>query len=306
VAALAQQLTEGARAPLEMAQRLEAGLRRGYRYSLSLRRDRSLDPIEDFLFQQQAGHCEYFAASMVVMLRLRGVPSRVVTGFQAGDWNEYGRYFTVRQRDAHAWVEAFIPGAGWVGFDPSPRAEFEAGLGQAAGRLTRFLDFVKTRWTRYVVEYSLRDQVQAAQALRQRAGWVRQGVGSTFGGWTRRFGLPAGAWRWLGMAAILAGAAVFLTVVRGGPRGRAGHWGGTDARFFARLQRTLARRGLVAAAGETPLELALRAAAAAPNLVPAEEITRLYYRVRFGAQPLAPHEAACVEAQLAALEHPTR
>jgi len=125
VAALAREITAGARTPLEKAQRLEAALRQRYRYSLSLQRDRRFDPIEDFLFQQRAGHCEYFAASMAVTLRLEGVPARVVNGFQAGEWNEFGRYFTVRQRDAHAWVEAFIPGAGWLTFDPSPRAEFE-------------------------------------------------------------------------------------------------------------------------------------------------------------------------------------
>jgi hypothetical protein len=75
-------------------------------------------------------------------------------------------------------------------------------------------------------------------------------------------------------------------------------------RFFLQLQRALARRGLSAVPGETPLELARRAAAAERNLAPAEEITRLYYRVRFGAKPLAPDEAAHVATLLAGLENP--
>jgi transglutaminase-like putative cysteine protease len=305
VAALARELAAGARGPLEKAQRFEAALRQRYRYSLSLQRDRRLGPVEDFLFQQRTGHCEYFAASLAVMLRLEGVPARVVNGFQPGEWNEFGRYFTVRQRDAHAWVEAFIPGAGWLTFDPSPRAEFEAGQGYGAGPLMRYLDFLRTRWTRYVVDYSLRDQMQAALFLRQQTARLRQGVGFAL---TRRVGLPAGAWRWIAAAAVLAATAVFLLGRRaGGPAEGAGRRRGSDVRFHARLRRALARRGFVPAPGETPLELARRAAdGAGPPLAPAEEITRLYYRVRFGAEPLAPAEAARVEALLATLERPER
>ena len=305
VAELARELAGDARSPLEVARRLETGLRQRYRYSLSLQRDPRLDPVADFLFRQRAGHCEYFAASLAVMLRVLGVPSRVVNGFQAGEWNEYGRYFTVRQRDAHAWVEAFIPGAGWMTLDPSPRAEFEAALGQGPGRLTRFLDFLKTRWTRYVVDYNLRDQIQVTQAIRQHTAWARAEVAGALGEWTRRVGLPAWAWRGLGAGVLLMVTAGLLRLGRGGGRRRRGRWSGGDVQFFLRLQRALARRGLSAAPGETPLELAHRAATAEQGLAPAEEITRLYYRVRFGAKPLVPHEAARVEAQLAALESPT-
>ncbi|HYB72933.1 MAG TPA: DUF3488 and transglutaminase-like domain-containing protein [Candidatus Sulfotelmatobacter sp.] len=306
VGALARELAAGARGPLEKAQQIEAALRRRYRYSLSLQRDRRLDPLEDFLFQQRAGHCEYFAASMAIMLRLEGVPARVVNGFQSGEWNEFGRYFTVRQRDAHAWVEAFIPGAGWLTFDPSPRAEFEAAQGYGAGRLARYLDFLRTRWTRYVVDYSLQDQLQAAQLLRQQTGRLREGAGSALGRLTRRGGGGAGAGRWVVAAAVLIAAAACLLGRRGVGAG-AGRRRGDNVRFQARLQRALARRGFVPAPGETPLELARRAAegGGAP-LAPAEEITRLYYRVRFGAEPLAPAEAARVEALLAALERPER
>ena len=72
---------------------------------------------------RRSGNCEYFAAAMAVMLRSIGVPARVAAGFQQGEWNPYGRYFMVRLSDAHAWVEVYLDGRGWVAFDPSPRAE---------------------------------------------------------------------------------------------------------------------------------------------------------------------------------------
>ena len=95
-----------------------------------------LDPVEEFLFVRRSGNCEYFAAALAVMLRTLGIPSRVVGGFQRGEWNPYGRYFTVRLRDAHSWVEAYIHGAGWVALDPSPRAEAEAAWRPGGGAST--------------------------------------------------------------------------------------------------------------------------------------------------------------------------
>ena len=96
----------------------------------------TLAPLEEFLFVRRSGNCEYFAAAMAVMLRSIGVPARVVAGFQQGEWNPYGRYFMVRLSDAHAWVEVYLDGRGWVAFDPSPRAEATAEEIRAACRST--------------------------------------------------------------------------------------------------------------------------------------------------------------------------
>ena len=152
----------------QAALRLTGYLSQNFQYTLSLARQTRLDPLEEFLFVRRSGNCEYFAAALAVMLRSLGIPARVVGGFQRGDWNEYGWYFMVRLRDAHAWVEAHVEGVGWITLDPSPR---QAGVsGRSA--LGLYLDALRMRWYRYVVNWSLRDQIETALSLRyQAAAW---------------------------------------------------------------------------------------------------------------------------------------
>lgn len=75
--------------------------------------------IDRFLFSTQEGFCGHFAGSMVFMLRAVGIPARVVVGYQGGEWNPYEKYLMVRQYDAHAWVEAWLPEKGWIRIDPT-------------------------------------------------------------------------------------------------------------------------------------------------------------------------------------------
>ena len=123
IARLAREVTAGSADAEAAAGRISAHLSTNYRYTLALKRQTALAPLEEFLFVRRSGNCEYFAAAMAVMLRSIGVPARVAAGFQQGEWNPYGRYFMVRLSDAHAWVEVYLDGRGWVAFDPSPRAE---------------------------------------------------------------------------------------------------------------------------------------------------------------------------------------
>jgi len=111
--ALARQAAGGGSTPADIAHRLEEFLRTQFRYSLDIQKVSDLDPLQEFLFVRRAGNCEYFAAAMAVMLRTLGVPSRVVNGFQRGEWNPFGQYYIVRYYDAHSWVEAYLPEAGW-------------------------------------------------------------------------------------------------------------------------------------------------------------------------------------------------
>jgi transglutaminase-like putative cysteine protease len=78
------------------------------------------DAVDQFLFVDQRGVCEQYASALVILLRLNGIPARLVAGFGSGTYNQITGYYEVRASDAHAWVEVYFPGSGWVPFDPTP------------------------------------------------------------------------------------------------------------------------------------------------------------------------------------------
>jgi len=165
IKALAGQLASGAASPYEIASRVEKHLGTGFSYSLDMQASANESALDHFLFTRKAGHCEYFASAMVILLRLAGVPSRMVNGFTSGEWNDVGEYFIIRQKHAHSWVEAFLPGRGWVVFDPTPP---DPGTNQGTGpsRLSRTLDMMRLNWQRYVIKYSVDDQMQILSFFR--------------------------------------------------------------------------------------------------------------------------------------------
>jgi transglutaminase-like putative cysteine protease len=75
--------------------------------------------VDDFLFQTKQGFCEHYASAFVYLMRAAGIPARVVTGYQGGEFNALGNYYIVRQSDAHAWAEVWLAGQGWVRVDPT-------------------------------------------------------------------------------------------------------------------------------------------------------------------------------------------
>ena len=292
IVALAREVTAGSADPYEAAHRLTRWLSHELRYTRTLERPAGDDPLEDFLFVRRAGNCEYFAAALAVMLRSLEIPARVVNGFQRGEWNPYGEYFMVRLRDAHSWVEVFVDGAGWITFDPSPRAAADV-TGPAAAALL-WLDSMRTSWHRYVVSFSLYDQLAAVESLR-RATWVWSAAALRPGQW------PRGA----------RGAAVGVAVVAGAlaaalwwSRGAATVTSSVPA-FYRRALRVLARRGLAPGAGETAREFADRSACAA-WAGPLASITGAYERVRFGGADLTAAELADVDLALASLSKAVR
>ena len=107
--------------PYDLAETIESYLRVTYRYAPQVKAPPpGRDPVDYFLFDLKEDFCEYFASSMVVLLREMGVPARVVEGYTAGTLNPNTGKFDVKELDAHAWVEAYFPTYGWIEFEPTP------------------------------------------------------------------------------------------------------------------------------------------------------------------------------------------
>jgi hypothetical protein len=291
IGALARRVTAESADGGDAARRLTTFLAREFRYSLTQARTPGMDALEDFLFVRRAGNCEYFATALAVMLRGVGVPARLVNGFQRGEWNPYGEYLAVRLSDAHSWVEAWVDGEGWVTFDPSPRGE----PGSAGwGRVGLYLDALRMRWYRYVVNWSLKDQVDLAASIRHTArrwrpewpalGWPRPSAPLLLGV-TSAVALVV-AWRW-----------------RRGDGGARPRLGRRDVpHFYRRALRLLARRGVRPAPHETAREFCARIQAEVPAWsAAAGSLTLAYERVRFGGSPLAPDERDALARSLTTL-----
>lgn len=145
--------------PRDLAELLTRRLRT-FRYTLENPSGSAADPIADFLFNTRAGHCEYFASSLALMLRSRGVFARVVNGYRLGPWSPEGGYFLVTQNEAHSWVEYFDPEAGfWRVADPTPPAPpNDALISGLMGSIQRWADAIRFQWDRHVVRFSGEDQ----------------------------------------------------------------------------------------------------------------------------------------------------
>ncbi len=162
VARLAEQVTAGAGNNFDRAATLENYLKTRYAYTLQLPQTPPADPIANFLFVRKQGHCEYFAASMAVMLRTLGIPSRVVNGFRTDEFNDLTGNYVVRAKDAHAWVEAYFPAYGWQTFDPTPGGS--ANTPQGWGRVGLYVDAMASFWREWIVSYDSSHQYVLGQA----------------------------------------------------------------------------------------------------------------------------------------------
>jgi hypothetical protein len=117
---LARAWTAQATTPYEAVTAIQSQLRRGYTYTPNV--PNHVYPLESFLFEDKAGYCQQFAGAMALMLRMVGVPTRVVSGFAPGSPNSDDGSYVVHDFDAHSWVEVYFRGIGWVTFDPTPAA----------------------------------------------------------------------------------------------------------------------------------------------------------------------------------------
>ncbi len=133
--ALASRLTAGAPTVYDAVDRVQDHLRTQYIYSE--RPPTQAYPLESFLFEDKIGYCQQFSGAMALMLRMSGIPTRVVSGFSPGSLDSEGGEYRVRDLDAHSWVEVYFNDIGWVTFDPTPQAApaDRAGRGPEAERL---------------------------------------------------------------------------------------------------------------------------------------------------------------------------
>jgi len=156
---LALELTQNQSTPQAKADEVYQYLHNEFGYTLDMETSQKETALDHFLFTRKEGHCEYFATAMAVLLRVVGIPTRIVNGFTGEEWNDLGDYFIIRQKHAHSWVEVYLPGKGWVVYDPTPT---DPALATQTGpnMLARSLDMLRLNWQRYVVRYSVGDQIQ--------------------------------------------------------------------------------------------------------------------------------------------------
>lgn len=160
IADYAARFLSGPEASIVEVAALERHLQDDFDYSLDLNLDPA-NPVEDFLLRERSGHCEYFASSLVLMLRSQGIPARVVSGFLGAEGNPLEAFYVVRNANAHAWVEAWVEG-GWRILDPTPAAARPRRESRGSTGLWQHLmdayDWIVYRWDRYVLTFSSEDQ----------------------------------------------------------------------------------------------------------------------------------------------------
>jgi len=255
---------------------------RDFTYTLDPPALERANPYDDFLFNTKQGFCEHYAGSFALIMRAAGIPARVVTGYQGGEVNPINNELTVRQADAHAWVEIWLQDEGWVRVDPTGAVSplrVESGVNAALGpigvipsliaadplgvlgRIRNAWQAMNSQWDQWVVGYDTFKQRQFFSSM----------------------GFPTVDWRtlgfWLLVATFVVGGAITLgLLVRDRPPRR-------EAALVAwnRFCAKLGTAGLVRLPSEGPLDFLARVRAARPALAAdAEEITRRYVEARYG------------------------
>jgi protein-glutamine gamma-glutamyltransferase len=253
----------------------------GFEYSVAPER-LGADAVDDFLFNTRAGFCGHYASAFVTLMRAAGVPARVMTGYLGGEWNPIGGYLLVRQSDAHAWAEVWLPGSGWRRVDPTAvvaperlRRGLLDLLPQALSAPERLLrtsswlapllqrwDATNAWWSDHVVRFDYRSQLDLLARLGVRSPDAR------YLGW----GFMLALCGWLTLVAWHVGRSV-----------RAARPDAL-ARAYVRLCRKLARIAPPRAPHQGPLSFADTVIAQRPDLrEPVGALLGRYAQLRFGA-----------------------
>lgn len=303
---LARRLTAGYASDWDKATAIESYLRREFGYTMRLPEREPDDPTAYFLFERRAGHCEYFASAMAVLLRASGIPSRVATGFLGGVFNPLSGWYVIRASDAHTWVEAYLSGAGWTSFDPTPPDPNAAPPGLWL-RLLLVADAAETFWNEWVLQYDLDRQLTLAarvEQMRRTLSW--SGLEQTSKLWGRSSAWVESRLRGLAtLAAVMAAlllagppAARWLMARRRTRRIARGKVTASDATLlYRRLLADLRRRGIQKPAASTPAEFA-RSLSDEELRGLVADFTHAYNALRFGGRAAAAHRMLAILEQV--------
>jgi hypothetical protein len=324
---LAKQVTENLDNRYDKAKALETYLQNNFGYTLDLKVTGD-EPLADFLFNIREGHCEYFATALAVMLRTQGIATRVVNGFQPGEYNETADVYVVKQRNAHSWIEVYFPGEdAWIPFDATPfvgqTLETNASTG-IIGTFNNYIEALETFWIQYFVAYDSQEQRSLLRSVKKgvsdyqtkTSSWLNRKQNELFDWWKEvrgDKGLETSA-KAIGYGiAYLVGTVlcVILLLFLYRKINKLEIWKNllfwlkrkneaTIIEFYERMQKVLASKGLRRESHQTPLEFAF-----ALKMPEAVRITEKYNRVRFGEKNLSKDEAQEIEDWLKQLENNT-
>jgi transglutaminase-like putative cysteine protease len=251
--------------------------------------------VETFLFETRKGFCEHYATTFVYLMRAAGVPARIVTGYQGGQWNSLGKFLEVRQADAHAWAEVWLAETGWTRVDPTAAV--------APGRIEYGIDLDQQVSLREV-SFNPLDQALIETTFNLRL-WYKQfrmawaTLDHAWSQWVlsynpenqKRFWESLGIidWRslslWLGGLLALCGMLVSLSFL---PRRTTKI--DPEVVLYQRFLNKLSHHGIVRRPAEGPLDFAHRAISAKPESGPdIAKITEVFVQIRYGRQS-TPHD----------------
>ena len=286
---LSRLLTAG-KDPVDAAAAVERWLTKSLGYTRELPGPQA-DPIAHFLFESRRGHCELFSSAMVILLRLAGIPARNVTGYYGGVHTSAG-YWAVRAGDAHSWVEVYVPGAGFVPFDPTP----PAGRGSAQkgwwAEAVLVWDGLAQRWRAFVVDYDLLSQRRTVE----RIGTALRDAGRRLS--RARPGTPEfreAAFQIALSVLVVVGGIALLRRVRGRGRPASGALTADQRRarkLWRRARERLDREGVPLTPATSPREAIRWAAQHKPPAAPAvERLASAVLAARWGGERLPPWRA---------------
>ncbi|MDD2769046.1 MAG: DUF3488 and transglutaminase-like domain-containing protein [Methylococcus sp.] len=246
------------------------------------------DPVAGFLFDTRRGFCEHYSGAFVYLMRVAGVPARVVTGYQGGHWNPVGHFLEVAQADAHAWAEIWLDGDGWTRIDPTAAV--------APERIEREMEFAAGADGAVVfaspVAEALGERLSSLHGLMREAGLMWDAVDHAWVQWVLAYG-PENQGRFLDRLGIvdwnrlvysltgLLSALALVSFALLWPRNR----GAADPalRIYRRITAKLEHMGLTRGPAEGMADFAARVARTRPELAESfGRFTELFLAIRYG------------------------